>query len=60
MAPEGGPSDIFIQSRSDNGPSGETLVEIFRKLEGLGNKELTKLVGKFVRLTQNGHEPSYL
>ncbi len=54
MAADGSPADLDIQARLDTGPSHDTLNDIYQALRGLGNAELTSLVGQIVPLVQNG------
>ncbi len=50
----GAPAGLDIEARSDVGPSHQTLRDIFEALRGLGNAELTSLVGQIVPLVKNG------
>ncbi|MCJ1367424.1 hypothetical protein MMC16_006557 [Acarospora aff. strigata] len=50
----GGPAGLDIESRVEGGPSLETLGHIFKALTGLGNEELTKLVGEIGKVPRNG------
>lgn len=54
VAATGAPAGLDIESKIDTGPSKETLREIYSALRGLGNEELTRLVGQTVPLVQNG------
>ena len=54
VAANGAPSGLDIDSRSENGPSPQTLNSIYDALMRLGNKELTGLVHSMRKLVMDG------
>lgn len=48
------PPGLVIHSRSDQGPTKETLAEIFSSLRAVGNKEITALVEQTKPTIQDG------
>lgn len=54
VAATGAPADLDIQSRVEDGPSEETLQELIKGVEALGNDELTKLAQQLTKLPIDG------
>ncbi|KAI0786490.1 hypothetical protein C8Q75DRAFT_276172 [Abortiporus biennis] len=54
VAANGAPAGLDIESRTDSGPSSDTLNELFTALRKLNNQALSSLVSETVPLVQNG------